>query len=79
MVDPRYKVAPNFTGGLLGTVHPKYGRQLWTRARMTRRHRHDACVLCGAEVGAEAFLPLTNRSNRMARICLRHARGGGGD
>jgi len=57
---------------LLITVHPEYGQQLWSTSRMTKLHNRDRCAICGAVVGSQAYRPITNKSNRMERICLRH-------
>ena len=52
--------------------HWKFGRQLWAKSKMTRRHNKDKCAICGRIVGKQAYRPLTNSGNRMERICLQH-------
>lgn len=54
--------------GLFTTTHSEYGRQVWSRCKL-RKHQGVKCAQCDTPVGAEAFRPVTNRSNRMRRIC----------
>jgi hypothetical protein len=67
-----YKIV-KFPGvGLMLTRHWQYGEQIWSRVRLTKRHSGDHCAQCSEPVGAMAYRPITNRSNRMMRICTRH-------
>lgn len=50
----------------------KYGTQLWTLGRLTRKKQLKKCYLCGETLGIKAYIPITNLSNRMKRICHRH-------
>jgi hypothetical protein len=58
--------------GIIRTNHHEYGSQIWSRSKLTRRHKDDRCAQCGLKVGDVALRPVTNKSNRMKRICLRH-------
>lgn len=60
------RVAP----GLILVRHPRYGQQIWSLARLTKRRLGDACAACNRPVGPKAYRPLTNLGNRMMRICL---------
>ena len=57
---------------LIGTISMQYGRQLWAAAKLTKKHKNDKCAVCNGPVGDIAFRPITNASNRMHRICLKH-------
>lgn len=58
-------------GGLIETEHPEYKRQVWALAKL-RKHKTSRCAICGREVGAVGYRPITNGYNRMHRICLGH-------
>jgi len=60
--------------GLMLTYHFKYGQQLWCKSKMTSRHSKNKCLICGDMVGNKAYRPITNKSNRMKRICLKHSK-----
>jgi hypothetical protein len=57
---------------VLGIVtHSIFGRQCWTKAKITKRVRESRlCVMCKGPLGNKAFRPITNGNNRMERICL---------
>lgn len=44
------------------------GRQLWTRRKLRKRTKCEACGRVLA-VGAAGYGPVTNASNRMWRLC----------
>lgn len=67
----KYKIAER-RDGLLVTDHAEYGRQVWGLANITYKHAHDACELCGGMVGNKGYRPITNKGNRMKRICRNH-------
>jgi hypothetical protein len=47
-----------------------FGTQGWVRVEVTKRIRLTRrCSSCGKRLGKKAFRPLTNKSNRMDRIC----------
>ena len=56
------------TGDLMALEHPKWGRQVWTTARI-RKPR--PCAVCGTRLQRRCLVyrPVTNKSNRMERIC----------
>jgi hypothetical protein len=70
----KYKISV-LGDGIIGTSHPEYGVQIWARSRLTYRHKNDRCAQCGLPVGNIALRPVTNKANRMERICLRHLDG----
>lgn len=57
--------------GILFTEHPEYGPQVWSLVKL-RTRKGDRCAICGLRVGEQAYRPVTNRGNRMMRICIRH-------
>ena len=61
--------------GIIRTRHPEHGEQIWSRSKLTYRHKNDPCAQCGLPVGDVALRPVTNKANRMKRICLRHLTG----
>lgn len=63
-----YKIIQIVNETMLRTTHFRWGEQLWVLAKM-RTHKRDACMICGAPVGDLAFRPITNKGNRMERIC----------
>lgn len=71
-----YEVQGIPSPGVLLISSSEWGVQIWNRARM-RTHKTSPCAICGVEVGVEAYRPVTNLSNRMHRICLRHEGGAG--
>jgi len=62
-----------FPGEGLMLTSSEYGRQIWAVSKLTRKHNGDKCTVCGQPVGEYAYRPITNLSNRMMRICLRHS------
>ena len=56
-----------FGEGLFGLEHRRYGRQIWSLAKVRKQHK---CVLTGQmiEKGEQAYLPITNAGNRYERI-----------
>jgi hypothetical protein len=53
------------------TTQSRYGRQCWTKVKLTQRIRKvRLCAMCDGRLGKEAFFPITNGKNRMERICL---------
>lgn len=67
-----YHIIAHLAPGLIVTSHWRYGNQLWSLSKMTKKHLGDECVICGQPVGAKAFRPVTNLSNRMMRMCAKH-------
>jgi hypothetical protein len=67
-----YRICKAPAEGILLIRHPAYGMQIWSLCRMTKKHKDDKCVICGLNVGEQAYRPLTNKGNRMLRICTRH-------
>lgn len=67
-----YTIVEFLSEDMMGTWHPEFGKQLWVKSKMTRKHNKDKCAICDLIVGKQAFRPLTNKDNRMMRICLRH-------
>ena len=67
-----YKILQFSSDGLMLTYHPRYGQQLWALARTTKVHMNDECVICELPVQRVSFRPMTNKGNRMERICRRH-------
>lgn len=53
--------------GLYGLKHVRWGRQLWTIAKVRKKHH---CVITGEliEKGSLAYRPITNGGNRYERI-----------
>lgn len=70
--DPFYNIVRCPSPGLMFTDHPDYGQQMWTLAKLTKKHIHDKCAICGLDVGTHAYRPITNLGNRMLRICQLH-------
>ena len=64
-----YKIIEVVSGGLIRTSHPKYGEQVWTLVKLTKKHKGDACAICEETIGDIAYRPLTNLGNRYRRIC----------
>lgn len=64
-----YTVTPTTFPNVITTSHAQYGVQVWCLSSMTKRHRFDACAVCGKVVGLHAFRSVSNRGNRMMRIC----------
>lgn len=58
--------------GVIKSVSAKYGVQLWTLGRMTKKKVGKPCYLCENKIEKMAYRPITNLSNRMQRICDRH-------
>lgn len=56
--------------GIMKTLS-RYGRQVWVVSKL-RSRAGDPCAQCGNPVGAVAYRPLTNKQNRMDRICFDH-------
>ncbi len=46
------------------------GNQVWCKANMTKKKIGKPCWECKESIGKEAYSPITNKSNRMERICL---------
>lgn len=60
-----------YEDALLFVYHPRWGQQLWALGQRKVLKKHS-CVLCGraVEKGSDAmYRPMTNRGNRMERIC----------
>lgn len=70
-VDPAYRVVDIPGDGLLVTSHPHYERQLWGLVKL-RGKQGCPCAMCAHDVGTHAYRPITNKGNRMDRICTRH-------
>lgn len=70
--DDMYEVVKILSDGVVAINHERYGRQLWSKSKLTKRHKNDACAICGLSVGDTAFRPVTNKGNRYERICTRH-------
>jgi len=68
----RYEITAIMSSKLIGTYHSDFGNQLWSLAKLTKKHKGDPCALCGRSVGDVAFRPITNLGNRSVRICQRH-------
>ena len=58
--------------GLLVTTHSTYGTQLWSQANLTKKYQDKFCVICEKRLGKIAYSPITNKGNRMVRICNEH-------
>lgn len=56
-----------FCDGLFGMEHIRYGRQLWTIAKMRKEHR---CIMTDSIIpkGDDGYRPITNAGNRYERI-----------
>ncbi len=46
------------------------GNQVWSKSNMTKKKIGKLCWECKEPIGKEAYRPITNKSNRMERICL---------
>jgi hypothetical protein len=69
-----YILVRTLSDGLVGLSSYDYGRQLWSRCKTRKQHK---CRVCGGlfPVGSTMYRPLTNKGNRMERICencIRH-------
>lgn len=62
------------TDMLIFTDHHEFGQQVWSAGRLTYKHDKDACAVCAMPIGNYGFRPVTNKANRMKRICMRHTR-----
>ncbi len=70
LARPDYSLLDSPGGGLLLTEHPVHGRQVWTLVKLKTR-RGANCARCHRPLGPSAYRPVTNRNNRMERICER--------
>lgn len=63
-----YTLIKRLSDDLVGLSSYDYGRQLWSKCKVRKQHR---CRGCGKSfpVGSEMYRPITNKRNRMKRIC----------
>ena len=66
-----YKIIEFPSDGLMLTMHPRWGRQLWALARLTVKRMNDNCAICELPLQRVSFRPMTNKGNRYKRICRR--------
>jgi len=71
-IDRYYKILEYPSDELMLIDHPRWGKQLWMLANLTKKYQARTCILCGEALGKKAYRPLTNLGNRMERICLNH-------
>ncbi len=55
----------------LVSLDTDYGTQVWGIANMTKKKIGMPCWECRKPIGKKAYRPITNKSNRMDRICLK--------
>lgn len=69
---PLYKITERLSDGIFGVCTTKYAHQTWVKVKLRKPVR---CALTGIalEPGDLAIRPITNGSNRMARISLEEA------
>ena len=62
-----YKFGTRLADDLCGLIHPRYGRQIWSKVKMKKVAK---CIVTGKPLGpgSIAYRPITNGSNRMRRI-----------
>lgn len=66
-----YRVHKRLSPGIVVLRSTQYDAAMWTLRKLRSRPRK--CESCGDVIarGAEAWGPITNRYNRMHRVCLR--------
>jgi len=63
-----YTLIKDETGFFVVLGHWQYGTQIWTEIKPRKPHK---CTICRADIAMQpCYRPITNRSNRMERICI---------
>ncbi len=65
-----YEVKQILSPELINLYSLEYGNQMWGVCNLTKKKIGKKCASCKSSLVKKAYRPITNKSNRMDRICI---------